>query len=191
MRMPSVLAFVLTFGVITHAGASILRAQASPVAPGAKVRFQLRSGGRLEGRVVSLGPEALEASVPTSSATERYPLADIAKLEVVNGRHRPVLRGVVIGTGAGVILGGAIGAMTFSPCESTEFLGCLFEPENRGQSAATGSVLLGALGLIVGGVQGLIPRDRWQRVQVDGNTVRLNMRALPRNATGIGLALAF
>ncbi|HKP16287.1 MAG TPA: hypothetical protein VJT85_09480 [Gemmatimonadaceae bacterium] len=190
MRMPSVLAFVLTFGVITHADAPILRAQTSPVAPGTKVRFQLRSGGRLEGRVVSLGPEALEASVPTSSATERYPLADIAKVEVATGRHRPVLRGVVVGTGAGVIIGAAVGAMSYSPCESTEFLGCLLAPESRAQSAAMGGAVAGILGLVVGGLQGLIPRERWQRVQVDGNTVRLNLRALPHNGTGIALALA-
>jgi hypothetical protein len=81
--------------------------------------------------------------------------------------------------------------MSYSPCTSTEFLGCLFEPESRTQSAAEGAVLLGAAGLIVGGLQGLIPRDRWQRVQVDGGAVRLNLRALPSSRTGIGLALAF
>ena len=59
------------------------------------------------------------------------------------------------------------------------------------QSAAMGATLLGLAGLVVGGVQGLIPRDQWQRVQVDGNVVRFNMRALPSSGTGIGLALAF
>lgn len=192
MRMPpALLAFILTFGVIIHAGAPALRAQESAVAPGTKVRFELRTGERLEGRVISLRPEALEAGLPTNGATARYPLTDIAKLEVVSGRHRPVLRGLLVGTGAGVVLGGAIGAMTYEPCESTEFLGCLLEPESRMQSAAMGGVLLGVAGLIVGGVQGLIPRDRWQRVQVDGSAVRLNLRALPGSGTGIGLALAF
>ena len=54
-----------------------------------------------------------------------------------------------------------------------------------------GATVLGLAGLVVGGVQGLIPRDRWRRVQVDGSVVRFNMRALPSSGTGIGLALAF
>ena len=192
MRMPpALLAFILTFGVMIHTGAPVLRAQESAVAPGTKVRFELRTGERLEGRVIALGPEVLEAGLPTNGATARYPLTEIAKLEVVSGRHRPVLRGLLVGAGAGIVVGGAIGAMTYEPCESTEFLGCLLEPESRMQSAAMGGVLLGVAGLIVGGVQGLIPLDRWQRVQVDGSAVRLNLRALPGSGTGIGLALAF
>lgn len=188
---PALLAFVLTFGVMSHAGASALPAQGSAVAPGTRIRFKVRNGERYEGRVISLGPEVLEAGFPTNGATAKYPLADIAKLEVLQGRHRPVLRGVLVGTGAGIVLGGAVGAMSYSPCESTEFLGCLLAPESRAQSAAMGATVLGVVGLVVGGVQGLFPRDRWQRVQVDGNVVRFNMRALPRNHTGIGLALAF
>ena len=192
MRMtPTVLAFILTSGLMIHAGAPALRAQVSAVAPGTKVRFELRTGERLEGRVISLRPEALEAGFPTNGATAKYQITDIAKLEVVQGRHRPVLRGAAVGTGAGLILGGAVGAMTYSPCESTEFLGCLLAPSSRMQSAAMGATLLGLAGLVVGGVQGLIPRDQWRRVQVDGSIVRLNMRALPSSGTGIGLALAF
>jgi hypothetical protein len=188
---PAVLAFILILGVMMHAGALALPAQESAVAPGSRVRFELRNGERYQGRVISLGPDLLEAGLPATGATARYPLADIAKLEVLHGRHRPVLRGVVVGTAAGIIVGGAAGAISYSPCTSTEFLGCLLEPESRAQSAAMGSVLLGVVGLVVGGAQGLIPRDRWQRVQVDGSVVRLNLRALPSRGTGIGLALAF
>jgi len=141
--------------------------------------------------VISMGREVLETGLSTDGVSVKYPLTDIARLEVSSGRYRPVLRGLAVGTGVGVILGGAGGALTYSPCESTEFLGCLLAPESRTQSAAMGAVVLGALGLVVGGLQGLIPRDRWQRVQVDGNAVRFNMRALPRSGTGIGLALAF
>jgi hypothetical protein len=186
MRIPHL---ILTLGLIVHAGALV--AQQSAVAPGTKVRFQLRSGDRLEGRVISLGPEGLEAEFAKFGVTAKHPLTDIAKLEVVSGRHRPVFRGVVVGTGIGLALGGAIGAMTYSPCESREFLGCLLAPTGRAQSAAMGATLLGAAGLVVGGVQGLFPRDQWERLHVDGNIVRFNMRALPRRGTGIGLALAF
>ena len=188
---PALLALVLTFGLIVHAGAPSLSAQESAVAPGTRIRFKVRDGERYEGRVISLGPEVLEAGFPANGATAKYPLADIEKLEVQQGRHRPVLRGVLVGTGAGIVLGGALGAMTYSPCESTEFLGCFLAPESRTQAAAEGAVVLGALGLVVGGVQGLFPRDRWKRVRVDGNVVRLNMRTLPRSGTGIGLAVAF
>ena len=191
MRMPpAVHAFILTFAMIVHAGAPAA-AQESALAPGTRVRLTLRNGDPHAGRVIALGPDLLEIGFPENGGTASYPLTDIAKLEVLRGRHRPVLRGLLLGTGAGIVLGGAIGAMAYSPCTSTEFLGCLLAPETRAQSAALGATLAGAAGLIVGGLQGLIPRDRWQRVQVNGNAVRVNMRALPSSRTGLGLALAF
>ena len=92
MRVPHV---ILALGLIVHAGA-LAAAQESAVAPGTKVRFELRTGEKLEGRVISLRPETLEATSPTMGASAKYQMSDIAKLEIVQGRQRPVLRGAGI-----------------------------------------------------------------------------------------------
>ena len=180
---PSVLAFVLTIGLIGHARAASLSAQESVVAPGTRIRFKLRNGERYDARVVLLGPDVLETGLPMSGATSRYPLSDIAMMEVMRGRHRPILRFATIGLLAGGTAGAILGAMTYTSHD-------LFSG-NRSDAALVAAFVVGVAGAAVGGVQGSRPRDRWQRVNVDGNVVRFNMRALPRSGTGIGLALAF
>jgi len=184
MRMSSaVLPFILTFSVLTLAGAPILRGQQSAVAPGTPVRFELRNGERYEGAVVSLGAEGLVAGVPQTGSTGKYPLSDIAKLEVSQGRRRPVLRDATIGFVGGASVGAILGALSYK--QPDIIVG------NRSDAMWLGAFLGGVPGLLIGGIVGLVPRDRWQRVNVDGNVVRLNMRTLPRSRTGIELALAF
>ncbi|PYP75806.1 MAG: hypothetical protein DMD35_20135 [Gemmatimonadetes bacterium] len=173
----------LTFGLIMHAGAIDLPAQESVVAPGTKVRFELRSGQRLDGHVISLGSESLEGRFPTTGAAAKYPLADIAKLEVVRGSHRPVLRSATIG----LLVGGSVGAIVGALAYDKPDLYVSSRAENAGFFAA----VLGAPGLVVGGLVGLIPRDRWQRVTLDGRAPRINLRSLPAGRSGLGLALAF
>jgi len=107
----------------------------------------------------------------------------IAKLEVSQGRRRPVLRDATIGFVGGASVGAIIGALSYK--QPDIIVG------NRSDAMWLGAFLGGVPGLLIGGIVGLVPRDRWQRVNVDGNVVRFNMRALPRSGTGIGLALAF
>jgi len=182
---------IVTLGLIFHAGALDLPAQESRVAPGTRVRFELRSGERFDGRVISLGRDTLEAGFPPNGVAARYPLGNISKLEVVSGQRRPVLRGLAVGAGVGVVVGGLAGALSYSPCESKEIFGCLLAPTSRSESATVGGVVFGAIGLVAGGLQGLIPRDRWQRLPLDGTGARFNLRSLPAGGRGVGLALGF
>jgi hypothetical protein len=180
--MPSaVLAFILTFGVTNHVAAPALGAQQAAVAAGAKLRFELRNGERHEGRVISLGADGLEAA--RNGVSARYPLADIARMEVVSGHHRPVMRGATIGFVAGASLGAVIGALSYDKPDI--IVG------KRSDAAWLGAFLLGLPGLVVGGVQGLFPRDRWQEVRLDAGAPRFNVRSLPAGGSGVGLALAF
>jgi len=126
---------IVTLGLIFHAGALDLPAQESRVAPGTRVRFELRSGERFDGRVISLGRDTLEAGFPPNGVAARYPLGNISKLEVVSGQRRPVLRGLAVGAGVGVVVGGLAGALSYSPCESKEIFGCLLAPTSRSESA--------------------------------------------------------
>lgn len=171
-------------------GAQATASSDSRLPSGTRIRFELRDGTKHEGQVVALRGDTLRAIWP-GSVESAYPVSDIRKLEASGGRHRSVRRSLLIGTGAGVVLGTAIGALTHEPCEPETVLGCLFAPESRGQSAALGAVGGGVLGLVIGGGFGLIPRERWERVRVDGGVVRLRTRTLRDGTQGVGLAFAF
>ena len=186
----AIAAIALAMSLPSIATAQSAASSESRLPPGTKIRFQLRDGVRHEGSVVALSRDTLRASWLGASETA-FHVSDVQKLEVMSGRRRSVTRSLLIGTGAGIVLGSAIGAMTHEPCESTETLGCLLEPENRSQSAALGGLGGAVLGLLVGGVVGLVPRDRWERVRLDGRVARLGTRTLRDGAQGVGLAIAF
>lgn len=172
------------------ADAQNTREDESILTSGTKVRFEVGEGGRREARVISFRRDTLRA-VQSGGSEMAYPVETIRKLEAVNGRRRPILKGVMIGTAIGVVVGGLAGAASYEPCESTEFFGCLLTPESRAQQAAVGAVLAGVSGLVIGGIVGLIPRDRWEPVALDGRSVRVGARRLPRGAQGIGLAVVY
>ena len=171
-------------------GAQSAPSSESRLPAGTRIRFEMRDGTRHEGRVVALSRDTLRA-IWTGAPETSFRVSDIRKLDAMTGRHRKVLRSTLIGTGAGIVLGTAIGAATHEPCESTDGFSCILAPETRAQSAALGAVSGGILGLLVGGVAGLIPRDRWERVSVDGNVVQLRTRNFRDGAHGLGLAVAF
>jgi tetrahydromethanopterin S-methyltransferase subunit D len=102
-----------------------------------------------------------------------------------------VRRAAAVGGVVGASLGAIGGALFYAPCQSTEFSGCLLAPNSRSESAQVNGLIYGLLGLIGGGVVGLVPRDRWQRVTPDGNGVRFTHHTLPRGGRGVGLALAY
>jgi hypothetical protein len=45
--------------------------------------------------------------------------------------------------------------------------------------------------LVGGGVLGLFPRDRWQRITPDGSAGRFTHHSLPAGGRGVGLAFGF
>jgi len=71
------------------------------------------------------------------------------KILFYNGRRASVGRGMLIGTGVGVLGGAILGFATGSDCSGGEWL-CF----DRGTMAAAGGVTLGAAGLVVGLIAG-------------------------------------
>jgi hypothetical protein len=130
-----VVPFILIIGLITHASAQPARAQQSTLAPGTKIRVELRNGDRRQGRVIRSGRDTLLAEWAGGS-TPAFPVSDIAKLEAVTGRYHPVGRAAVVGAVVGGSLGAIFGGLLYKPCESTEVGGCFLprKPQRVGAS---------------------------------------------------------
>jgi hypothetical protein len=163
---------------------------AAAIAPGARIRITQVGRPPRIATMVSPGADTLLVRWPEYSGAVAVPLAEVSRLDVSAGRHRRVLKGAMLGTLGGGTLGAVIGAVGYSPCESTEPFGCFLEPTGRGESAMMVGAVGGVLGLIVGSLIGLPSREDWHRVPLDAR--RVEVAVTPRGrTTGLGLSLRF
>jgi hypothetical protein len=165
-------------------------APAASLRPGARVRIATRDDTkpRVTTVVAQKGDTLLVRSPEFNILT--LPLDEISQLEVSTGRHRNVVKGMVLGTGIGGTVGGLLGAVTYQPCESTEFMGCFLAPKDRQESAVVGGVVGGVLGFVIGSLAGLARHDDWKQVPLDARRVTVNVAPRAHGA-GLGVALEF
>jgi hypothetical protein len=165
-------------------------AQAASIQPGARVRITHAGQNPRIAVVVARSADTLLVRWPEYTNAVAVPFAEISRLDVSTGRHRNVLKGAVVGTLSAGAVGAVLGAATYTPCESTEFLGCFLAPTSAAESAAVGGVVGGVLGLIVGSLVGLPARDDWRRVSLDEQ--RVAVAVTPRGrGTDLGVSLRF
>jgi hypothetical protein len=163
---------------------------AAALHPGARVRITQAGEKPRVSIVVAQSAETLLVRSPEFSNTVALPLADISQLDVSTGRHRNVVKGMVLGTAIVGTIGAVAGAISYQPCTSTEFLGCLLAPESRSDSALLGGVVGGALGFVAGSLAGLVPREQWKRVPLANR--RVAAAVMPgAHGTGLGVSLRF
>ena len=165
-------------------------APAATLLPGARVRITQAGEKPRVAIVVAQSADTLLVRSPELANTVAMPIADISRLDVSTGRHRSVIKGMALGTAGAGALGAAIWAMTFEPCESTEFLGCLFEPESRGDAALMGGAVGGVVGFVVGSLVGLVPREHWERVSPADARVSATVRP-GAHGTALRVSLQF
>ena len=180
--------------VLALARPATLVGQAAPAAgtltPGARVRISNTGSDPRVATVVAHRGDTLLVQWPEFTSAVAVPLAGISRLEVSTGRHRRVLKKMFVGTAAGGVTGALLGAASYEPCESTEFMGCFLEPKNRMESAAWGGGVGGALGLVIGSLAGLVRHEGWKRVSLDER--RVAVAVTPRaHGTRLGVALRF
>ncbi|MFL5620320.1 MAG: hypothetical protein ACJ79A_18245 [Gemmatimonadaceae bacterium] len=136
--------------------------------------------------VVAHTADTLLVRWPEFANTVAVPLSEISRLEVSTGRHRNVVKGMVLGTVGVGTAGALLGAISYKPCTSN----CFLAPSDRGESAAVGGIVGGTLGLVIGTLAGLVSHDTWQRVPLDGRRVAVTVRPRAQGA-GLGVALEF
>ena len=158
----------------------------APLQPGARVRVTLAGEKPRVGIFVARRADTLIVRWPEFANTISLPLSGISRLDVSTGRHRNVVKGMVLGTvGAGAV-GFLVGAAAYQPCTSN----CFLAPTSAAESGMVGGIVLGTVGLVVGTLAGLPSRDTWQRVSLGERRVAVGLSPTARGAT-LGVTLRY
>ncbi len=150
-------------------GLLTLAAPASAQRSGDWVRLETsQATGRVEGQLLRLDLDSIIVvrgeSVADTVAVARTVVKD---LRVSQGKRRNTLRGMGIGFAAGATFGGLMGAVTFEPCYSDQFMGCFLAPQSAGEAAFLGGIVGGLSGFVIGTVVGVATKShRWEMVSV-------------------------
>jgi hypothetical protein len=173
-----------------HALAGQTAATATALLPGARVRIARAGEKPRVAIVVAHTADTLQVRWPEFANTVALPLAGISRLDVSTGRHRNVVKGMVLGTVGVGALGAAAGAISYQPCTPTKFMTCFLAPTSRAQSAMVGGALGGTLGFVVGSLVGLVRHESWKRVSLDDRRVAAAVGP-GAHGTGLGVSLRF
>jgi hypothetical protein len=145
----------------------------SALARGARVRVRFDpQGGRrasfLVGTLVSLQGDTIVIAPGGLASLDTVALTAGRQLEVVTRSRGHAGQGALYGSIVGGLAGLVIASATYTPCTSTEFLGCLMYP-SAGEAAGGGAILGAAGGALVGVIIGSASRTTtWAPVRTSG-----------------------
>lgn len=146
----------------TAPGASAQASSALEV--GQRVRVVALDGSKRIGTLVLLTRDSLGVRSAASLPWHMFALEEIDRVDVRLRGERRFLRAVGLGVGLGAGFGVLLGAATYEPCVPRPgvWFDCIASPQSRGEAALMGGVALGALGLVIGVVTGLVMQyDVW------------------------------
>ncbi len=147
-------------------------------------------GAPVVGAVTAVRGDTLEVQPDGGGAAVTMRVGGTDLLERSQGRTGHALAGAGIGLAAGSLVGGLIGAATYTPCTETGFLACMFQPSSRGGAAALGATVGALGGVVVGVLIGAGTRtERWERVPLSRS--RVTFARLRGGRTGLGLSYRF
>jgi hypothetical protein len=197
MRFTTNAIVILECGLSTFVGnaaAAQMPATEAPLQIGARVRVSSSAPGfsgplrvanvlAQHGDTLSFRPEGTQDSIA-------LPLSLITRIEVSTSRSSHGRQGMGLGLLGGALIGAVVGAATYTPCSSTEFLGCLFAPTSRGANAELGGIGGALIGTIVGGVIGRNRQtENWERVAV--TAPKVSVRIAPSGKGGLMVSATF
>lgn len=142
-------------------------AQTAGISKGDIVRISSSTLGNkmVRGKIVHLSSQSVE--IVSNGANFEIPYRSIRHIEVARGTIAHPVEGMLIGGAGGALIGGLIGSAAYSPCTSTEFMGCIMNPASKSESARIGAIsgglFLGLFGLLIGASS---PTTHWQSVQI-------------------------
>ena len=162
--------FVLLVLTLVFTSLSSSSSSAGSLSAGDRVRVHY-SGGYMEGRVVALNDESL--LVQTASAEMPVPTDAVQEISKYDGTQRHWGRGLLIGAGAGLVVGSALAA------SSDEELMHGFEIPYYTVFGAAGGAIVGAF----------IKSDHWTNVPV--GSLQLGVNPIDHSSTTLSLAWSF
>lgn len=186
-------ALAAALALLAHAAV----AQTPPrLAKGARVRVvqvgaDQRPDVNVTGTLLSLSADTVRIAIdgiPGNAAA--YVLDTRRHLEVAGEVRRHVGRRILQGMAYGAVGVGVLAALSYEPCHSTEFMGCMFAPSSPLEAGAFGAVGGALGGFVVGFIVGLASTDvTWVPAPTAG--VRVAVTPLPAGRLGLGAAIAF
>lgn len=153
--MKSLLA-LLVFALVVPPG---MEAQAPGLTVGARVRVTspLHHFNREVATITELHGDSIVLT--GKMGTRTVALENVTALDVSTGLRTQVGRSALIGLGAGALLGGIVGAVSYE--EPDFFFG------SAAQMGAVSALFFGGIGMVAGAVVGAVHRtDRWERRDV-------------------------
>lgn len=161
--------------------------RSAPLAAGTRVRVTspLLSTEPKVAIVLARLPDTLAIREEGTRDSVAVPFAAITELEVFDGAHTRVLKGMGIGFLAGAATGALMGAASYRDCA-----GCDFDL-GRGGDAFLGGVAGAVVGPLIGGVAGAIWRtEGWVPLAFESR-VSGRLRPAPTWMSGVTLSFAF
>lgn len=167
-----------------------------PLAKGARVRIvqagaDQRPDVDVTGTLLSLSADTVRIAVDGIPGNAAAYLLDTRRhLEVAGETRHNVGRRILQGMAVGAVGVGVLAALSYEPCHSTQFLGCMFAPGSPLQAGAFGAVGGALGGLVVGFIVGLASTDvTWVPAPTAG--VRVAVTPLPAGHLGLGASISF
>jgi hypothetical protein len=115
-------------------------------------------GERQTGTVISAGDDSLVFQSSKFATRVAVRTSDISRMEVVNGTHRSIGKGALIGF---LVAGGATAAITAATWKKTSSFDF-----GRGGDAAFFGGAVGLIGAVVGGIVGSRSKESWEPVAI-------------------------
>lgn len=136
--------------------------------PGTRVQVTRGDGWVILGELTWASADSLRV-VDGAETVHTMPLTAVEGMRRSLGRHRKFARNFLVTAGVAAIGAGALGAVTWSPCESTAFMGCLMHPGSRGEAFEWGMAVGGIIGVPAGLIVGATRRyEEWVEVDLGG-----------------------
>jgi len=146
----------------------ICQAQIPGIHIGDRIRVSIAEW-KTTGKVTRLTENTLV--VISNHNIHNIPYVSISRLEVARGSKSNLVKGLLIGTGSGAVLGGLIGLAAYEPppekpCTFHDSSGCL-TMESEGLAFFAGAFIGGVVGCVSGTIIGVATKSySWQRIPV-------------------------
>jgi hypothetical protein len=162
--------YVLSFVIVIFllAKPSICQSQIPGIHIGDRIRVSIAEW-KTTGKVTGLTEKSLV--MVSNRIIHNIPYVNISRLEVARGSKSNLVKGILIGTGGGAVLGGLIGLATYDPpqrdsCTILDLSGCL-SMESEGLAFFAGVFVGGVIGCVSGTIIGITTKSySWQRIPV-------------------------